>query len=187
MQNMDRPFLAGKRIYMRPIDTADADGDYLQWVNDEIVYSTLASLHFPTTKAKLLAYIESNSGSSDVAFFGIMTTAENKLIGTAKLGPVQWIDRHAYVALYIGDPAARGKGYGSEVVFLLLKYGFNVLNLRKISAGMVESNSASTRIFEKVGMKHDGRRREQFFVNGRWEDHILMAMFQSEFGEKYPQ
>jgi ribosomal-protein-alanine N-acetyltransferase len=184
---MDRPFLVGKTIYLRPIDESDVDGDYLQWVNDEIVYSTLGSLHFPTTRARLLDYIRSNSAGNDVAFFGIMTTAENKLIGTAKLGPMQWIDRHAYCALYIGSPDARGKGYGSEVVRLLLRYGFNVLNLRKISAGMVESNVTSMKIFEKVGMKPDGRRKEQFFINGHWEDHILMAMFQSEFAEKYPQ
>lgn len=187
MPNMDRPFVVGKRVYLRPMDESDVEGQYLQWVNSQVVYSTLASLHFPTTKSKLVDYIRNNTGRTDSAFFGVMTADQNELIGTAKIGPIEWIDRHAYCALYIGNPDARGKGHGSEVVFLLLKYGFRVLNLRKISAGMIESNTASVRIFEKVGMKPDGRRKEQFFVNGHWEDHILMAMFQSDFFDKYPQ
>ncbi|SRR6266566_5594426 len=182
---MERAFVIGKRVFLRPIDEADVDGPYLQWVNSEIVYSTLASLHFPTTRAKLLDYVRSNTARSDVAFFGIMTVDGDKFIGTAKIGPIQWIDRHSYCALFIGDPDFRGKGYGSEVAFLLLKYAFRVLNLHKISAGMVASNSASTKIFEKVGMKIEARLKDEYFINGRWEDHILMATFQSEFFQKY--
>ncbi|PYS56084.1 MAG: hypothetical protein DMG13_00970 [Acidobacteria bacterium] len=183
---MDRAFVIGKRVYLRPIDEADVDSNYLQWVNSEIVYSTLASLHFPTTRAKLLDYVRSNTGRPDVAFFAIMTVDGDKFIGTAKIGPIQWIDRHSYCALLIGDPAFRGKGYGSEVVFLLLKYGFCVLNLHKISAGMVASNRASTRIFEKAGMQVEACLKKEYFIDGKWEDHILMAAFQAEFFQKYP-
>ena len=184
---MDRAFVVGKQIYLRPIDEDDIDSGYLQWVNSEIVYSTLASLYFPTTKAKLQEYIRGNTGRSDVAFFAIVSVDGDKFIGTAKIGPIQWIDRHSYCALLIGDAAARGKGYGSEVAFLLLKYGFRVLNLRKISAGMVASNAGSIKIFEKAGMKVEARLKEEYFINGELQDHVLMAMFQSEFFEKHPQ
>jgi len=145
--------------------------------------TTLESLHFPTTRATLVDYIRTNTGRADVAFFGIMLKNEeqNLFIGTAKIGPVEWIHRHAYVALFIGEAAARSHGYGTEVVRLLLRYGFHVLNLHKISAGIVGSNTASIRLFKKVGMTIEAIRKDQFWVDGRWEDHVLMAMFDTEF------
>src|SRR5256885_812594 len=117
MSSMDRAFLVGDRVYLRPVDESDVDGDYLQWVNSEIVQTTLP-LYFPTTKAKQLEYVRSNTGRSDVAFFAIMARDNNKFIGTVKIGPMQWIERHAFCALLIGDEAARGQGFGSEAVYL---------------------------------------------------------------------
>ena len=33
-EKIDRPFLMGKKIYLRPFDLDDIEGDYLQWIND---------------------------------------------------------------------------------------------------------------------------------------------------------
>jgi len=182
---MDRAFLIGDRIYLRPMDIGDADGPYLQWVNSPTAYLTLGTLYFPTTKAALEAYIKQQMEHPDAAFFAIMTKADDRFIGTAKLGPVEHPHRHVYIGLFIGEESERSKGYGTEVVKLLLQYGFRQLNLHKISAGTNASNVASIRMFEKVGMKVECRRSKQLFVNGAWEDHIILTMFENEFSTRY--
>lgn len=183
---MDRPFLIGDRIYLRPMDLADADGPYLQWVNSPSAYLALGTLYYPTTRAALEAYIKRQIEHPDTAFFAIMTKPDDRFIGTAKIGPVEDVHRHAFIGLFIGDERERGKGCGTEVVVLLLKYGFRQLNLHKISAGVNASNTVSIRMFEKVGMKVECRRPRQLFVDGKWEDHVILAMFDHEFQAGYP-
>jgi len=183
---VDRAFLIGEKIYLRPVDIADADGPYLQWVNSPIAYLTLGSAYYPKTKSALEAYIKKQIESPDSAFFAIMTKPDERFIGTAKLGPVEDVHRHAYIGLLIGEESARGKGYGTEVVVLLLKYGFRQLNLHKISTGANASNTASIRMFEKAGMTVDCRRRQQLYVNGVWEDQVILAMLADDFHRIYP-
>jgi ribosomal-protein-alanine N-acetyltransferase len=181
MSVMDRAFLIGDRVYLRPMDIGDAEGPYLQWVNSPTAYLALGSLYFPTTKAALEAYIKRQTEHPDTAFFAIMTKSDDRFIGTAKIGPVETVHRHAYIGLLIGAETEWGKGYGTETAMLLLKYGFRQLNLHKISAGANGSNGASIKMFEKAGMKVECRRPKQLFVNGVWEDHVILAMFDSEF------
>jgi RimJ/RimL family protein N-acetyltransferase len=183
---VDRAFLIGEKVYLRPVDISDADGPYLQWINSPIAYLTLGSVYYPKTKSALEAYIKKQIDSPDSAFFAIMTKPDERFIGTAKLGPVEHIHRHAYVGLFIGEESEWRKGYGTEVAVLLLKYGFRQLNLRKISVGANASNTASIRMFEKAGMTVDCRRRQQLYVNGVWEDQVILAMLADDFHRIYP-
>lgn len=185
MSVMDRAFLIGDRVYLRPMDIEDANGPYLQWVNSPNAYLTLGTLYFPTTKEALQDYIRRQIAHPDTAFFAVMTKSDDRFIGTAKIGPVETVHRHAYIGLFIGEESERGRGYGKEVVVLLLKYGFRQLNLHKISAGANASNVASIRMFEKVGMKVECRRPKQLFVDGVWEDHVMLAIFQEELFKRY--
>ncbi|MFW6222122.1 MAG: GNAT family N-acetyltransferase [Bacteroidota bacterium] len=54
---------------------------------------------------------------------------------------------------YILDNNFWRKGYGTEICTSLIDYGFNTLNLDKITARMFKQNVASIRLSEKCGMK----------------------------------
>ena len=178
---MDRPFLLGEKTYLRPIELSDANGPYLQWINTPDARLYLGSVLFPTSKDALERYIRTNSDRDDAAFFGIMVKTNDQFIGTARLTPIDWRNRYTTIGIFIGEPSARRQGYGSEVIKLLLDYGFNHLNLHKVTAGMPESNQASIRMFEKCGLREECRRKRHLFVNGRWEDHVILSMFQEEY------
>ena len=53
---------------------------------------------------------------------------------------------------YILDHKFWGNGYGTEICQSLIKYGFEKLNLYKLSARMFCQNIASIRLSEKCGM-----------------------------------
>jgi len=46
-----------------------------------------------------------------------------------------------------------GKGFATEAAYACLKYGFEVLNLRKIIGRAMPANMASQRVLEKIGMQ----------------------------------
>ena len=57
-----------------------------------------------------------------------------------------------------------GKGYATEAAFACLKYGFEKLNIQKITGRAVPENIASWRVLEKIGMQFS---REEA-VDGHW-------------------
>lgn len=59
---------------------------------------------------------------------------------------------NAEIGYWIGEPFW-GKGIATEAVKLATKYGFDVLKLERIYAGVFEHNKASLRVLEKAGYK----------------------------------
>jgi RimJ/RimL family protein N-acetyltransferase len=64
---------------------------------------------------------------------------------------------------YIVDPAFAGRGVASDLARGLLAAAFDVLGLRRVTAGCYADNVASVRVLEKVGM-----RREQHGIEDSW-------------------
>jgi len=84
---MDRPFLVGEKIYLRPFDEDDLEGDYVQWVNDREIIKHLASNAFPKTRDELKNYVTQVANSPDYIFLAVMEKSTEKHVGNAKLGP----------------------------------------------------------------------------------------------------
>lgn len=60
-------------------------------------------------------------------------------------------DMTAEFAFMIATPAAQGKGLGTRFATMLHAFGFREIGLRKIYASVVPHNTASLRVFEKLG------------------------------------
>jgi len=184
---MDRPFLVGKKVYFRPLEVEDINSRYLQWVNDGSVILGRVEVYLPVTKEAQETYVRSQLNRHDVAFFAIMERPTNKFIGTAKMGPINWVHRFTEHALMIGDKTCWNKGYGGEVIHLLLEYGFRWLNMHKIYASINVSNIASIRTHERIGYKTEAVLKERRFIDGRYQDEMIMSMSQGEFQKLHPE
>ena len=79
----------------------------------------------------------------------------------------------------------RSNGYGTESLRLLLDYGFNYLNLNNIHLGVKAFNERAIACYKKVGFKEYGRRREAYFLNGKYYDHVFMDILAREFKGNY--
>jgi [ribosomal protein S5]-alanine N-acetyltransferase len=74
-----------------------------------------------------------------------------------------------------------GKGYATEALFRMLKFGFADLNLHRIEAGAAVENTASLRVMEKAGMKKEGLKRKILPVRDTWIDAYGFAILAEEF------
>ena len=113
--------------------------------------------------------------------FAITLEDENSFayIGTATLHNIDWISRKAEVGYMIGNQSQWGKGYATEVVRLLADYGFNRLNLYKLSADVVVENKASQRVLEKNGFVSWGTSPDDFYLEGKYLDNIMYYKLRS--------
>lgn len=68
-----------------------------------------------------------------------------RMIGNCSFMDINWTVRNAEVGLFIGDKSCWNKGYGTEVMRLLLRYGFDALNLNHIFLRVDEANKGGIR------------------------------------------
>lgn len=74
-----------------------------------------------------------------------------------------------------------GQGYATEAARAVMQFGFGELRLHRIWADCVADNVASARVLEKLGMKLEGRLRENQYYKGRWWDTLLFGILESEW------
>ncbi|MDQ3779893.1 MAG: GNAT family N-acetyltransferase [Chloroflexota bacterium] len=98
---------------------------------------------------------------------------------------MDFLNRTASYGLMIGEPAARGRGYGTEAPILMLDYAFMALGLHSLYLSCYEFNLAGQRAYEKAGFKMIGRRRQCRWMGGRLWDELLMDCLATEFESPY--
>lgn len=84
------------------------------------------------------------------------------------------------------DPRYWGKGYATEAARAIVRFGFQELDLHRISAWCIAENVASAHVLEKVGLCREGRLREREWMQGRWWDTLIYAILVDEWRERRP-
>jgi ribosomal-protein-alanine N-acetyltransferase len=68
----------------------------------------------------------------------------------------------------------------SEVLPLVLLYGFNEMSLHRIEAKVAEDNAASIKLLLKNSFKMEGKHREDYLVEDHYEDSFIYALLSSD-------
>ena len=55
------------------------------------------------------------------------------------------------------------------------------MNLNRIELGVLGSNISGLKLYEKVGFKREGVKRQSIYKNGKFVDVIMMAILKEEF------
>jgi ribosomal-protein-alanine N-acetyltransferase len=64
----------------------------------------------------------------------------------------------------------------TEAVRLVVSYAFNELKLHRLEAGVMPHNIGSIKVLEKSGFHKEGIAKKNVKINGRWEDHQVLAI-----------
>ncbi|MDP9362904.1 MAG: GNAT family N-acetyltransferase [Chloroflexota bacterium] len=102
-------------------------------------------------------------------------------IGVANVRDFVNVEGTAEFGLTIGEPDARGKGYGTEATRLVLDYAFTVLGVHNVWLDTAASNVAAIRAYARAGFKEIGRRREARRLGDHCEDVVQMDCLATDF------
>jgi RimJ/RimL family protein N-acetyltransferase len=94
---------------------------------------------------------------------------------TGHLGPLESQNNIIQLGMMIGDKSFWGKGIGSEVVELGLKFAFKILKVHKVVLDVREDNLRAIRVYEKNGFVHEGVVQAQVLKNNRYYDLLRMS------------
>ena len=118
---------------------------------------------------------------SDRHWFTIRALADDKLLGDIDLSIYNWTSRDAFIGLGIGEREIWGKGYGTDVMKVILRYAFTEVNLRRVTLNVFEYNPRAIRAYEKTGFRHEGRMRQVLNREGKRWDLLFMGILRDEW------
>jgi diamine N-acetyltransferase len=104
-----------------------------------------------------------------------------QLAGNAGLINLEWTNRSAEFGIFIGDKTRWDKGYGTEVLQLVLQHAFETLNLDGVYLRVHATNARAKRSYEKAGLVSEGTMRQAVFRHGRYIDMHIMSILRSEW------
>jgi diamine N-acetyltransferase len=174
--------ILGKRVRLRAIDRKDLPL-FVTWLNDPEVRENI-SIYVPLSinqeeewfNAMLKQSIEEQPLTIEV-----LQGEEWSVVGDMSLFKIDFHNRNAEIGIFIGDKQYWGQGYGVDAMRLMLRHGFNNLNLNRIYLRVYETNQRGIRCYEKCGFKLEGRMRQAQFLNGKYIDMLWMAVLKDEW------
>lgn len=171
----------GKKVLLRTIEKRDIES-FRQWLNDPEVNQFLL-VHMPLTELgeeKWFEKISHSDSSVEMAIESYSLNCPRQLIGNCCLDQIKWKDRVATFGIFIGNQSFWGNGYGTEAASLLIRYGFEQLNLHRINSSVYDFNIRSLKMHQKLGFQIEGRRRQNIFKNGAYHDEIILGLLKEE-------
>ena len=181
---MNADLFTGELVRLGAEDPQQLASAFARWNQDTEYYRLLDTDPARLWSAKKMKeWFEKDieNDSPTFVFFSIRTLAEDRLIGFIAFDSINWTDRDAFVAIGIGERDAWGKGYGTDAMRLMLSYGFNELNLHRVTLNVFEYNPRGIRSYEKCGFKHEGRIRQFILRDGKRWDMLHMGILRSEW------
>lgn len=178
----------GERIRFRAVEKSDLP-TFVRWLNDPEVKQGIMIYH-PFSQAEEDNWFERMiARPADERVIGIevrIPSAEGDeeswiLIGTLGFTDINWRVHASEFGIMIGEKSYWNQGYGTEAVRLLVRYGFDTLNLNRISLRVFENNRRAIRVYEKAGFVHEGRMRQAEYRDGKYLDVLLMSILREEF------
>ena len=169
--------LRGDRVVLRPLRPDDVEPlwrarlDPVTWAQ-----TTEAPLAPETLEEAQARYAAPATGGN--AQFAV--DVQEVLAGRAGLFGVDDLARHGEVGLTL-LPEHRGKGLGQDVLRVLLGYAFRSRNLRRAHLQSIASNERALAAYRAVGFVEEGRLREHAWVEGAYEDIVLMAVLRDDW------
>lgn len=175
---MFNPLFTGRLLRLATPQPEDAD-TFARWSTDDMYGRLLDDDPVRPLAPGHFSYF--NSSSSDSFYFHLRTLDQDQLIGFVVLFNIKWASQTAEMAIGIGEPQYRGKGYGSDALSLLLRYAFDELNLYRIGLSVMRYNEAAIRAYERAGFMLEGARRGMVQRAGQRHDLVLYGILRDEW------
>lgn len=177
--------LVGKTIFLRPIRAIDAQSVF-RLANNPHVSFYLESFDAPVTLQKETQFVKAaeRQWKNKTEFvFAICLKKTGELIGCCGLSRYNPAHHRATFGIWLGE-LFWGKGLGTQAAELAFRFGFEKLKLNRIKYSYLVTNKRSENVFKKLGLKKEGKIRQEVFKRGKFYDAITGSILASEWKKR---
>ncbi len=155
--------------------------EYHRWINDPVVTDMLGASKLPLSMRDEREYIESMLDLRKEGKAFTILTKKGRPIGNIAFNHLTYHNRHGTMGVMIGEKALWDKGYGTDAINTLLRFGFEELGLRRIELNVDSMNERAIACYRKCGFVLEGRFRKHTYLKGEYHDDLEMAILIEEW------
>ena len=174
------PELTTKRLRLRAPAPRDAEA-LLGILGDPEVtrFHNMPTLLSVADARAALERLHERSSAGETIRWAIELAEHGEMVGTVGLLRFDFEHRRAEVGYEIAR-RLWGRGLATEAAAAVMRYGFSVLGLHRIDAGVLPENHASVRVLQKLGFLEEGTRRDFLYAKGRFMSFRWFSLLEGD-------
>lgn len=168
------------RLVLRLFKESDAQ-EVTRLCNNYNLYKNTLYLPFPYSIEDALSWMKNhveNFNNNKSYEFAITDKFSGKLYGAIALSNNQRF-HNGEIAYWVGEEYW-GNGYATEAAKAMLEFAFMEKQYNKVFARYFDSNPASGKVIEKIGMKKEGVLRDQVMKDNEYIDLVYYGILKYE-------
>ena len=173
----EKPTITGERVVLRPVEPADAAG--LAAIDDEALQ--LTGTQSKAGMKKLRRWYATRAAHADRLDLSIIDRATGKWAGEVVLNNLDPANRSCGFRILLGTAEFRDRGLGTESSRLALAHAFEVVGVHRVELQVYAFNPRAKHVYDKLGFRYEGTRRQALRWGGQWIDSHVMALLASEW------
>jgi RimJ/RimL family protein N-acetyltransferase len=174
---MLNPYAIGKTIYLRSPEQSDLESRWYEWFSDPRITCFLGDRYWPNTKDLQATFLASALSATDRLVLMICTTETDELIGVCNLNAINWVSRHADIAVVIGESGNKyAFSAGLEAIKLLVEIAFLRLNLENLRATHYSTHPYTPLLVRLFGFDEVGRLKKFSNFKGELIDSVICQL-----------
>jgi RimJ/RimL family protein N-acetyltransferase len=154
-------------------------GQHYRWANDDTLRRLAGVPPRPRGMAHLEAWHAAIMADPAQEVFSVKSP-EAEMFGWVHLHDIDSRNGTATVGIVI-DPEHWRHGYGYQALAAVTIHAFDDLRLARLEAEILAMNTPSKGLFEKLGFRLEGTRRQGYFTAGSRLDINVYGLLASEF------
>jgi ribosomal-protein-alanine N-acetyltransferase len=170
------------RLILRKFESIDAEDMIKNWISHPVVQNNYGEPIYTTTEEVSKVLENWISAYSNLEFYrwAIILKETNINIGQVAFYKVDSNNQNLDVEYCIGE-SYWGKGYATEALKAIMKYGFEKMHYNRIQAFHRRQNPSSGQVLIKSGMQYEGTLRQYLLHNDSFDDCIMYAALKEEY------
>lgn len=168
-------------IYLRKMTYDDTDL-VVKWRNSDSVRRNFIYQELFTRESHI-NWIKTRVETGDVVQLIICNISDDKPLGSVYIRDIDRKHNKAEYGIFIGEEDARGRGVGSAVARLMLKYCFEEEKLHRVYLRALSGNLQAIKSYENAGFVKEGILKDDVCINGAYCDIVWMAAVNKDVKE----
>jgi RimJ/RimL family protein N-acetyltransferase len=172
-----KPTITGELVLLRPVDPADVAG--LAAIDEEAL--RLTGTQHKASRKKLRRWYATRADHAGRLDLSIIDRASGRWAGEVVLNNLDRANRSCGFRILLGTAEFRDRGLGTEASRLALAHAFEVVGIHRVELQVYAFNPRAKHVYDKLGFRYEGTRRQALRWDGQWIDSHVMAILAGEW------
>lgn len=175
------PILETERLYLREMTPDDVTALLRHFGNPQVVeFIGMQPIKTHEQANEWLRWMGGTFAAQDGLRWGVVLRQSHTFIGSVGLHNWNREAHHATLGYDVAPPYGE-QGYAEEMTRQVIEFGWTHMNLNRIEADIVQGNSASMKMLQTLGFRHEGVRRQRILKGGKYYDVYLFGLLRHDY------